>query len=86
MLLTLIVNLIKAASAYLELKNKSFYYDVLEKSRKKQEQFAEEIEKLRSEGTQSSTDRADVLFMRLLSEQRYAESLSTQYSKTEERN
>ena len=83
MLFALIVNLIKAASAYLELKNKSFYYDVLEKSRKKQQQFAEEIEKLRSEGTQSSTDRADVLFMRLLSEQRYAESLSAQYSKTE---
>ena len=86
MLFALIVNLIKTASAYLELKNKSFYYDILEKSRKKQEQFAEEIEKLRSEGTQSSTDRADVLFMRLLSEQRYAESLSAQYSKTEERN
>jgi hypothetical protein len=86
MLLSLISNLIKAACAYLELKNKSFYYDILEKSRKKQQEFAEEIEKLRSEGTQSSTDRADVLFMRLRSEQKFSEHFSAQYSETEKGN
>lgn len=83
MILPLISNLLKLAVAYFELKNKSFYYDILEKSRIKCNQLAEEIEKLRAEGTQSSTDRADVLFMRLKSEQKYSEHLSTQYSKIE---
>ena len=83
MILPLITNLFKLAVAYFELKNKSFYYDILEKSRTKCNHLAEEIEKLRAEGTQSSTDRADVLFMRLKSEQKYSEHLSTQYSKVE---
>jgi predicted nuclease of restriction endonuclease-like (RecB) superfamily len=83
MILPLITSLLKLAVAYFELKNKSFYYDILEKSRTKCNQLAEEIEKLRAEGTQFSTDRADVLFMRLKSEQKYAEHLAAQYSKTE---
>ena len=83
MILPLISNLLKLAVAYFELKNKSFYYDILEKSRNKCNQLAEDIEKLRAEGTQSSTDRADVLFMRLKSEQKYSEHLSAQYSKIE---
>ena len=83
MLITLITSLVKALSAYLELKNKSFYYDILEKSRNKCNQLAQEIEKLRAEGTQASTDRADILFMRLKSEQKYAEHLTAQYSKAE---
>jgi hypothetical protein len=83
MILSLITNLLKLALAYFELKNKSFYYDILEKSRAKCNQLAEDIEKLRTEGTQSSTDRADVLFMRLKSEQKYSEHLSAQYSKVE---
>jgi predicted nuclease of restriction endonuclease-like (RecB) superfamily len=83
MILPLITNLLKLAVAYFELKNKSFYYDILEKSRTKCNQLAEEIEKLRAEGTQLSTDRADVLFMRLKSEQKYAEHLAAQYSKAE---
>ena len=83
MILPLISNLLKLAVAYFELKNKSFYYDILEKSRTKCNQLAEEIEKLRAERTQSSTDRADVLIMRLKSEQKYSEHLSAQYSKIE---
>ena len=83
MILPLISNLLKLAVAFFELKNKSFYYDILEKSRSKCNQLATEIENLRIEGTQASTDRADILFMRLKSEQKYAEHLSAQYSKTE---
>lgn len=83
MILPLISNLLKLAVAFFELKNKSFYYDILEKSRNKCNQLTTEIENLRVEGTQASTDRADILFMRLKSEQKYAEHLSAQYSKTE---
>lgn len=83
MILPLISSLLKLAVAYFELKNKSFYYDILEKSRNKCNQLATEIENLRIEGTQASTDRADILFMRLKSEQKYAEHLSAQYSKAE---
>ena len=84
MILNLITNLIKIITAYFELKNKSFYYDIIEKSRKKQNELAEEIEKLRAEGTNDSNYRADTLFMQLCAEQKYAEHLSTYYSKTQE--
>ena len=63
MILSLITAFLKAATSYLELKNKSFYYDILEKSRKRCSELASEIEKLRAEGSQSSTDRADVLLL-----------------------
>jgi hypothetical protein len=83
MLLTLITDLIKALSSYLELKNKSFYYDILEKSRNRQTQLREEIENLRNEGTNDSNDRADLLFMQFASEQKYYQHLSATYSSTE---
>lgn len=83
MLMSLITGLVKALSSYLELKNKSFYYDILEKSRNRQSQLREEIEKLRAEGTNDSNSRADAVFMLLCSEQKYCQHLSATYSKTE---
>jgi len=83
MLLSLIANLIKAISAYLELKNKSFYYDILEKSRNRQTQLRKEIENLRAEGTNDSNDIADAVFMQLCAEQKYCKHLSATYSPIE---
>lgn len=83
MLITLITSLIKALSAHLELKNKSFYYDILEKSRSRQSKLSKEIEKLRAEGTNDSNDIADAIFLQLIAEQKYCKHLSTTYSPTE---
>lgn len=83
-MLNLIITFLKAVTLYLQLKNKSFYYDILEKSRKKCSELAKEIEDLRAEGTQHSTDRADVLLLQLKSEKRYAEHLTAKYSKIDE--
>lgn len=83
MLLSLIANLIKAISAYLELKNKSFYYDILEKSRSRQAQIAHSIEQLRAEGTNDSNDIADAMFLQLTAEQKYCKHLSATYSPIE---
>ena len=81
--MTLITSLVKALSAYLELKNKSFYYDILEKSRTRQSQLSKEIEKLRSEGTNDSNDIADAILLQLIAEQKYCKHLSATYSATE---
>jgi hypothetical protein len=81
--MTLITSLVKALSAYLELKNKSFYYDILEKSRNRQSQLRKEIEDLRAEGTNDSNDIADAVFMQLCAEQKYCKHLSATYSPIE---
>ena len=83
MIMTLITSLVKALSAYLELKNKSFYYDILEKSRNRQSQLRKEIEDLRAEGTNDSNDIADAVFMQLCAEQKYCKHLSATYSPIE---
>jgi hypothetical protein len=83
MLMTLITSLVKALSAYLELKNKSFYYDILEKSRTRQSQLSKEIEKLRAEGTNDSNDIADAIFLQFVAEQKYCKHLSATYSPIE---
>ena len=83
MIMTLIASLVKALSAYLELKNKSFYYDILEKSRNRQSQLRKEIEDLRAEGTNDSNDIADAVFMQLCAEQKYCKHLSATYSPIE---
>jgi hypothetical protein len=79
-----IIGLIKSAllalTAFLELKSKAFYYDIMQKSRARQKELINEIEKLRATGTNSSSDRADILRAELLEEKRSAEHLSTFYS------
>lgn len=78
----LIRSALKALTAYLELKNRAFYYDILEKSRNRQQSLINEIEKLRSSGTNDSNNRADILRAQLLEERRVSEHLSTFYSQT----
>lgn len=83
MLMSLITSLIKTLSVYLELKNKSFYYDILEKSRNRQSQLTKEIEKFRVEGTNDSNDSADTILLQLIAEQKYCKHLSATYSPIE---
>lgn len=81
--MSLITSLIKTLSVYLELKNKSFYYDILEKSRNRQSQLTKEIEKFRVEGTNDSNDSADTILLQLIAEQKYCKHLSATYSPIE---
>lgn len=83
MILQLITQLLKLLTNYFELKNKSFYYDILEKSRSKQQKLAEEIEKLRDLGTQESNDRANTLLLLLRSERKWVENISAYYTKVD---
>jgi hypothetical protein len=76
----LIKNALSALTAFLELKNRTFYYDMIQKSRINQEQIINEIEKLRSSKTNDSNDRADILRDRLIQERAYIQHLSTFYS------
>jgi hypothetical protein len=79
-LIGLIKNALSALTAFLELKNRAFYYDMIQKSRNTQEQIINEIEKLRSSKTNDSNDRADILRDRLIQERAYIQHLSTFYS------
>lgn len=84
-IITLITQLLGLLNNYFELKNKSFYYDILEKSRTKQQKIAEEIEKLRDIGTQESNDRANTLLLLLEQERNWIENTSTYYTKTDKK-
>jgi hypothetical protein len=82
-----VISLLKSAllalTAYLELRNKAFYYDILTKSRSQQDAIIDEIEKLRSKPTNASADLADILRRRLGEERKFAEHLSATYSKSQ---
>lgn len=80
----IIKNVLRSLAAYLELKNKAFYYKIITDSRKKQKDLFNEIETLRSTGTNDSNDRADLLRDELLDEQRYLKHLSATYSESSE--
>ena len=79
-LIGLIRSALLALTAYLELKNRAFYYDIVQKSRNNQKQLIDEIEKLRKIGTDDSNDRADILRDALVEEKRTLVNLSTFYS------
>ena len=76
----LIKNALQVLISFMELKNKAFYYDIMEKSRKHQQDLIDEIEKLRNAGTNNSNDLADVVRAKLIAEKQYAEHLSAKYS------
>ena len=80
----IIKNVLRSLAAYLELKNKAFYYKIITDSRKKQKDLFNEIETLRSTGTNDSNDRADLLRDELLDEQRHIKHLSAAYSESPE--
>lgn len=79
-LIGLIKNALSALTSYLELKNRAFYYDMIQKSRNTQDQIINEIEKLRASKTNDSNDRADILRDKLIQEKTYLQHLSTFYS------
>ena len=76
----LFASLFKAATIYLELKNKSFYYDIVQKSKAKQDDYIKEIERLRARGRPADNDAADILRLQLLEEKQFIEHISTSYS------
>jgi len=84
-MLALIKTLLDTLNLYFKLKNKSFYRDLLESSKRKQKDLINEIEKLRANGDSDSTDRADFLQSELISEKRDVKHLSTIYASSEER-
>jgi hypothetical protein len=79
-LIGLIKNTLSALTSFLELKNKAFYYDIIEKSKNRQKELTNEIEKLRAKGTNDSNDRADILRTELINERKTLEHLSAVYS------
>jgi len=76
----LIKNALIALSKYLELKNRAFFYEINEKSRKRQEDIRNEIEKLRKSPTSADQHRADILRAVLQEERDYFNNISTYYS------
>ena len=82
-MLALLKTLLETLNLYFKLKNKSFYTDLLESSKRKQKDLINEIEKLRANGDSDSTDRADFLQSELIAEKRDVKHLSTIYSPSE---
>ena len=79
--MSLISSVLKSLELFLQLKNNSFYYEIREKSRKRQTQIINEIEELRDAGDSNSSDRADLLRDELKSEREELEHLSAFYIK-----
>lgn len=79
----LLKTLLETLNLYFKLKNKSFYRDLLESSKRKQKDLINEIEKLRSNADSDSTDRADFLQSELIAEKRDVKHLSTIYASSE---
>ena len=84
-MLSLIKTLLETLNLYFKLKNKSFYRDLLESSKRKQKDLINEIEELRANGDSASTDRADFLQSELIAEKRDVKHLSAIYSPSEKR-
>ena len=83
MLLSIIKEALSALTAYLQLKNKTMFYNVTRLSRAKQKELINEIEKLRNAGTNDSSDRADLMRNELLDERRFLNDISAFYTKAE---
>lgn len=75
-----IANLLRAIALYFELKNRSFYYDVLNESRKRQKEYIAEIERLRNGRNARDADDADLMRMQLLEEKQFYKHISAAYA------
>ena len=84
-MITIIKSLLKSLELFLCLKNKLFYYDIIQKSKARQNEIIKQIEDLRSKGDSNSADAADILLISLKREKYEIESLSTLYTKASER-
>ena len=78
----IIKGVLRALTAYLELRNKTHYHRVVTESRDKKKKLINEIETLRTAGDVDSNDRADILRDELLDEKRHLEHLSAFYIKS----
>jgi hypothetical protein len=76
----LIKNALLALVVYLQLKSKAFVYDINQKSKAKQKELIDEIEKLRASNSSDDNDRADILRDDLLEERIYLQHISAVYS------
>jgi len=76
----LIKTVLSALNAYLQLRNKAFYYDITEKSRNKQQNIINEIETLRDKRSSAATERADLLQQQLIAEKQHLKHISTLYA------
>lgn len=77
-----IKSMFDALTAFLQLRAKTYYYDLIQKNREKQLAYAQEIEKLRSSSKPDDADRADLMRKYLISEKQFAEHLSAVYIAT----
>ena len=77
----LLTSVFKALALYLELKNRSFYNDLVEKHYKRKRELINEIEELRNITNSRNTNAADVLLLVLEQENKRFDDLSTFYNK-----
>lgn len=78
-ILQLITSLIKSLELYLTLKNKKFFLDMFETHQTRELKLIQDIEKMRSLGTNDSNDKADLLRNQLLSERNDWEKIQKLY-------
>ena len=76
----LLASLCKALTLYLELKNKSFYYDIVEKHEARKNKITDEINQNRNAGRNSNTNVADQLLSDLELEVTRFKHLSAHYN------
>lgn len=81
-----IKSLIFSLELFLRLKNKSFYYDILFKSKNRRKEIIEEIERLRRIGDSNSSDAADILRNELIEENRELEYIRSIIASTQKTN
>ncbi len=79
-LLPIIRAALEALNAYLQLRNKAFYYDLHRESKNRQKQLINEIETLRAKRSSDATERADLLQSELISEKQQLEHISAFYN------
>ena len=72
-----LASLFQAIGSSCSLKNRSFYYDIHNKSRQQQKQYIEELERLRAIRSPDAADDADLVRMQLLEEKRFYKHIST---------
>lgn len=71
---------LEALTLFLRLRNRTFFYDINQKSRERQQQLVNEIEKLRKSTASADQYRADILRAQLIEEREYITNISTYYT------
>lgn len=71
---------LQALTLFLRLRNHTFLYDINRKSRERQQQLVNEIEKLRKSTASADQYRADILRAQLVEEREYITNISAYYT------